>query len=308
MKIIDQTPFYNENGEISLLDRLKASMQFGKSWWAEMEAQKAVLPVLGKVLDKGYTLLRNISLPGLDTPIPFILVGPSGIYVLYVTPLLGMFRAKGDQWGTISGNTFKPEKTNLLTRTQHLARAVQIFLQRQGNSDISDVEAVLLCANPGVHVDSLRPIVRVVMRDALERFAISILQGRLVLRSDRVYDVVNRISNPPAPKEEAPAAEVGVEIDASTINSRQEAAVNEEYKAPDFLTPDAEPPLDGADHPAFLFGQETLESVPPPDDQPLPKKRSSISRKQWIFLAFMAVVWLILVAIFIFLVVKDLFL
>ena len=31
------------------------------------------------------------------------------------------------------------------------------------------VEAVLLCSNPSTHIDSQRPIVRVVMRDALER-------------------------------------------------------------------------------------------------------------------------------------------
>ncbi len=138
MKIIDQTPFYNnETGEISFLDRGKAIMKFGTGWIKEVEAQKEVIAVLGKVLDKNYTLLRNVTPPGLEASFPFILVGPTGVFVMYVTPLTGMFRAKGDQWGTISGNTFKNEKPNLLTRTERMARAIQVFLQRQGYSEIT---------------------------------------------------------------------------------------------------------------------------------------------------------------------------
>ena len=48
MKLIDQTPFFNEKGEISLMDRAKAFMDFGRSWLAEMEAQRSILPVLEK--------------------------------------------------------------------------------------------------------------------------------------------------------------------------------------------------------------------------------------------------------------------
>ncbi len=305
MKIIDQTPFYNEKGEISLMDRAKAFMQFGKSWGDEMEAQKSVLLVLEKVLDKNYTLLRNVTPPGVDIPIPFILVGPTGIYVMYVTPLLGMFRAKGDQWGTISSNAFKPDKINLLTRTERMARTIQVYLQRQGYSDLNGVEAVLVCANSGIHVDSLRPIVRVVMRDALERFAVSIMQARVALSPDAVYDVVTRIVTPPALKEETPAPA----IEESPINAGQEAGPGEEAYAPVVPAPAAEtaPESWTANLPTFLE-EDTQQSVPHQPDQPPFIKRKALSRKQWIFLAIMGVLWFILIAVFIFLVVKDLYL
>src|SRR5512141_3100161 len=109
MKIIDQTPFYNENGEVSLVDRGKAMLQFGPGWFKEMDAQKHIMNVFGKVLDKSFTLLRNVTPPELEARIPFILVGPTGVYVMYVTPMKGMFSAKGDEWGSITGGTFKPE-------------------------------------------------------------------------------------------------------------------------------------------------------------------------------------------------------
>src|SRR5512135_843944 len=113
MKLIDQTPFYSETGEISLVDRGKAMLQFGPAWFKEMEAQKAIVAVFDKVLDKNFTLLRNATPPGLEARIPFILVGPTGVYVMYVTPMKGMFRARGDEWGSVTNGNYKPEKPNL---------------------------------------------------------------------------------------------------------------------------------------------------------------------------------------------------
>ena len=54
MKIIDQTPFFKENGEISIVDRGKAIMQFGLGWFKDIEAQKTIIAVFEKVLDKNY--------------------------------------------------------------------------------------------------------------------------------------------------------------------------------------------------------------------------------------------------------------
>jgi hypothetical protein len=88
MKIIDHTPFFNnDTGEISFLDRAKAMMKYGSSWIKEVEAQKQIITVLGKVLDRNYTLLCNVKPPGLEASFPFILVGPTGVFVMYVTPL-----------------------------------------------------------------------------------------------------------------------------------------------------------------------------------------------------------------------------
>jgi hypothetical protein len=325
MKIIDQTPFYNEKGEISLVDRAKAILKFGKSWLDEVEAQKSVIPVLEKNLERNYTLLRNVVLPDLDMSIPFILVGPTGIYVIYVTGLTGMFRAKGDQWGTIIGSTFKDEKPNLLTRTERMARAVQVYLQRHGYFDLHGAEAVLLCADAGVHVDSLRPIVRIVMCDALERFVISVTQSRVVLSPEAVYDVVNRILNPPTPKEETPAPEAG----ETPVSGEQEPGPGEAAYAPAFTAPDDGPaserwgdalpvswaesqppsPVEETPQPPVSFEESPQPPVlPDAESQPPPLPRRGINKKQWLFLAAMFLVWCLLIAIFIYLVVKDLYL
>lgn len=282
MKIIDKTPFYNEKGEISLMDRAKALMKYGKPWLDEIEAQKSVLPVFDKGLDKSYTLLRNIILPGLETAIPFILVGPTGIFVIYVTHLVGMFRAKSDQWGTVVGSAFKPEKPNLLTRTEQMGRAVQVYLERHGYSSITSVEAILLCANPGVHVDSLRPIVRIVMRDALERLVISITQARVALGPEAAFNIVNLFLNPPEPKEEVPEA---VPSEEAAADRSQEAVLRSEAPTERFIP------------------EETPRAAPAPRPRP---RRQAFSRKQWLFLAAMLIIWCLMMAVFLFFVVKDL--
>ncbi len=304
MKIIDQTPFYKENGELSLFDRGKAILQFGSGWFKEIEAQKSVIAVLDKILDKNYTLLRNVIPPSLDARIPFILVGPTGVFVIYVTPLVGLFRAKGDQWGTISGNAFKLERPNLLIRTERMARAVQVFLQRQGFAELSNVEAVLLCADPSSNVDSLRPIVRVIMRDALEYFAVSITQARHVFSPETVHKIVNRILNPMAapPLQEAKTA--ATHSVAPAIERQEEPYV------PAFALPGSEavPPPAETPIPPSWFAQPVTASSPKPQPTPRGRWRKKLTGKQWVFLLGISAIWCLIVAVFILLVIKDLYL
>ena len=301
MKVVDQTPFYKENGELSSIDRVKAIMKFGAGWFKEIEAQKSVIAVLDKALDKNYTLLHNVTPAGLDARIPLILVGPTGVFVMCVTPLIGMFRAKGDQWGTITGNAFKPERPNLLPRTERMARAIQVFLQRQGYANLLNVEAVLLCSDPSVHVDSTRPIIRVVMRDALERFAVSITQARVVFSPESVHDVVNRILNPPAPTPPKP-----VETAAASA-SIAATGPEEDPNNPAFAVPGSEsiPASAGVPTPPGRFAQTVTTAVAGTQIGSSVRRRRGITGKQWAFLIGMLVIWCLMIAVFIFLILRD---
>ena len=303
MKIIDQTPFYTENGEISLVDRGKAMLQFGPSWLKEMEAQKSIVSIFNKVLDKSFTLFRNVTPPGLDARIPFILVGPTGVYVMYVTPLKGMFRAKGDEWGTVVGGAYKPEKPNLLIRTERMARAVQVYLQRQGYLEITSVEAILLCSDPSVTVDSLRPIIRVVMSDALERLAVSISQARVIMSPETAYNVVKRILNPVAPASEEPPSEAPAVEAFSPETTSGPTETQENPYVPSFALPASEIAPAGETAP--------FTSLDQPEETPtkaLPKRsRLRITTGQWAFLIVLFIVWLLIVAFFIYILVSGMY-
>lgn len=218
MKVIDKTPFQDEKGEVSPLQRFQGMLEYGYAWHSEVEAQKAVISQLDRVLEKGYTLIRNLNLENSKIILPLILVGPAGVFILYVTPVSGFFEAKGDEWNAIRNDRRTPAPVNLLKRVARLARAVQVYLNRQGVYLPSIVEPVLIAASPGVHVESLRPIVRVVLSDAIKQFAASLMQARPMLRPEVGHEVIEHLINPrpkqtplqpeavPAPPEAVPAA------------------------------------------------------------------------------------------------------
>jgi hypothetical protein len=200
MKIIDQTPLLNENGEIGFMQRVQGTLRYGFDWYPEMEAQKTVLAHLSRALGKGYTAIRNQTLGASGITIPIALVGPAGIYAAHVTSVGGTYQARGDSWGQVFGDNFKPASTNLLTRTQLLARALQAFIERQGVKLPQPVEPVILAANPGLHIESLQPITRIVLLDALERWAASLDSAAPNYTVETAHELADRIINPRPPK------------------------------------------------------------------------------------------------------------
>src|SRR5512143_3474329 len=196
MKVIDKTPYQDEKGNFSLMHRFQGMLEYGFAWHAEVEAQKSVISQLDRVLEKGYTLIRNLNLENSRIIEPLILVGPPGVFVLYVTPVSGFFEAKGDEWNIVNNERRTPAQVNPMRRVTRLARAVQVYLNRQGVYLPGMVEPILIAASPGVHVESVRPIVRVVLSDAIKQFGASLLQARPILRSEVIYDVVDHLINP----------------------------------------------------------------------------------------------------------------
>ena len=82
MKVIDKTPLIGAKGEISLVQRIQGTLEFGLNWFPEIEAQKIIIAQLDTVLEKGFTLIRNLTLHNSQITEPLILIGPSGIYVI----------------------------------------------------------------------------------------------------------------------------------------------------------------------------------------------------------------------------------
>jgi len=233
MKLIDQTPLLNEKGEIGIMQRVQGTLKYGFDWYPELEAQKTVLAHLSRILGKGYTVIRNQTLGASGITIPLTVVGPAGIYATYVTHLRGTFQAKQDEWGQSFGINYKPSSVNLLTRTQLLARALQAFIERQGVKLPKKVEPVLLAANPGMHVESLQPIVRVIMVDALERWAASLEGAAPIFTVETAYELADRVVNPRPPKKDE-AITAPPEPDEEPELSRASAIFNAADEAESF--------------------------------------------------------------------------
>src|SRR5271169_2545439 len=202
MKIIDKTPFQTEKGEISFLDHVQGTLRHGFSWYAELEAQKNIIIQLDRVLEKGFVLIRNLTLPDSDIVEPIILIGQGGICVIYVTHLRGQYEAKGDQWNIDNNGRSQPAPINLMSRAVRLAKVLERYFQIHGIELRVQIEPVLIAADPGMHIDSTRPAVRVVQSDAIKQFAASLLQTRPVVTAEYIFDLADRIVTPP-PKSDA---------------------------------------------------------------------------------------------------------
>jgi hypothetical protein len=220
MKIIDKTPYRNDAGEIDIVGRIQGTLKYGLTWYNRIQAQEAVITVLEKQLGSGFTLLRNATLPNSEITLPLVLVGPPGVFLINVTHERGVYLAKDDEWGTITegrsveSRNFAPARINQVSRTLTFGRVLQVYLDRYGFKGTVAVESILMAADPGMHIESTRPAVRIVMSDALERFAASIAQGRGALNQQTATEILNaivvgRAVKPALDAGAAPVAEAG---------------------------------------------------------------------------------------------------
>jgi hypothetical protein len=99
-----------------------------------------------------------------------------------------------------------------------MTRAVETHLKKLG-VDAAGIQGVLFFSNPGVHVDALRPAVRIVLMDGIERFTTGILQGSLTYDKEDVQTLVTALADPGAlgKKEEAPFEEIPPETSKAPV-------------------------------------------------------------------------------------------
>ncbi len=296
MKIIDKTPLQDEKGGISLLQRLQGTLTYGFSWYAELEAQKGVIAQLDRTLEKGFTLIRNFTLPGSEIIEPIILIGPSGVYVIHVTSLQGLYEAKGDQWNTVSNGRSIPAPINLMGRVSRLARALQVYLERQGISLPGPVEPVIIAASPAMNIDSLRPAVRVVLSDAVKQFGASLLQARPVLRTELVYDLADRILTPrpkggsPQPEPINPPPGPQAEAHPAQSASRAQAIFHASGEAKPFSASDLSFSFDENAAGSGNAVPQNLRETSPSQQLPRGSARRGLTTSQLAFLGVMLLV------------------
>lgn len=202
MKIIDKTPFLNDKGELGISQRIQGMLQYGFNWPNELQAQKAIITYFDRQLEKGYTLIRNYTLGQSGIMVPMILLGPTGIYVIHIAFERGRYEVKGDTWNVAAGEGYKPAPVNLIQRTMRMAKAVRAFIERQGAKMPVDVEPVLIAGDPGLHIESVRPAIRVLMIDGIKSFVAGLVTAPPVLSNEKVYELTDRLLNPHFPRKE----------------------------------------------------------------------------------------------------------
>lgn len=279
MKIIDKTSLQDEGGNISFIARIQGTLKYGFNWYPELQAQKVVIAQLERLLEKGFVLIRNFTLPDSQIVIPMILIGPGSISVILATPLKGHFEAVGSEWNRLINNGSPvPERRNLLDLVSKLTRAFQRYLEKHNIRVEVPIEGALIASDPGAQIDSLRPIVRVMRSDAIKSFAAALLQERPIMRPENVYALADKILDPkPQTEENANAS-----LPEGTPASRAQAIFNASAQAPGNAIPNQL--------------RESNPARPLPKPTAAPKKSKPLSRTQILLLIVMGVVECCIVA------------
>jgi hypothetical protein len=204
MRVVDLSEFRSEEGQIDLENRIRATLQFGLGWYADIQAQDFVVQRLEKVLDNQHTMLRNVPLVGTELVAPLILLSPQGIRLIHPIRKRGVFRAKDEDWQTFDGRVrrFRPSRPNLQFQVLAMARGIHRYLQAQG-FPLPDLEAVLVFTNPQTHVDTATPAARIVLADAVDHFASKLLELKPIMDQEDIDLLVEAISHPQLPEPEA---------------------------------------------------------------------------------------------------------
>lgn len=184
MKLFERSPFSGENRSISFGDRIKGIWRFGLSWDRDLQAQNLLIGQLKKALDNKFILIHHMTLPNLPMPIPIILIGPPGVKTIYASAVKGVFRAKGENWFSLDAPNKKyvAVSPNLVKRAFLMSQAVQDYLSHR-EILLPGVEPVLFFSQPGLHVESVQPITRLVQLDEIDRFVTTILQSPVIMSS-----------------------------------------------------------------------------------------------------------------------------
>jgi hypothetical protein len=316
MKIIDKTPLVNENGELAGMPRVQGMLKYGFNWPTELKDQKAIITFFDRQLEKGYTLIRNLTLGASGITVPMILLGPTGIYVIHITHLRGRFEAKGNAWNEESGNGFKPASVNLIQQTARMAAAVKAFIERQGVKLPVVIEPVLIAANPGLHVESSKPTVRVLMIDGIKSFVTGLASAQRVLSAEAVHEYTERIVNPRLPRKDL-AASAPLPRPAWEEEKTQPPQSQRGSRARTIFDASEEAkPFNPADFDFAMADEASLETVSPsemdaiavepaPTTVPRRKRVLGMTPGQWIVLAVLGVIFLATLAVFAYLVLSS---
>jgi len=211
MRVVDLSEFRDEEGQIDLENRIRATLQFGLGWYADIQAQEFVVERLGKVLDNEHIMLRNVPLLGTELFAPLILLSPQGVRLIHPVRKRGVFRAKEEEWQTFDGRLrrFRATRPNLQANVLLMARGLHRYLQAQG-FPLPDLEAVLIFTNPQTHVDVANPAARIVLADAVDHFASKLLELKPIMDQEDIDLLVEAISHPSVPEPEASSEPAGL--------------------------------------------------------------------------------------------------
>lgn len=311
MKVIERSDLREEDGTITLVNRIKGTLNFGFDWYEDMQAQLEICSRISKTLKHEHTMIRNAIIHGTKLIIPMILISPQGVRVIVPNHIRGSYRAKGDEWQKFDsrGRKFKRARPNPMDDVHLKADVLLRSIQDRGYG-LPSIEPVIIFTQVNAHVDQVNPSVRIVQADAIEHFAVNLLKVEPIMDQDDIRAISDAIINPKGQKtNEAAAPESHDGLAPGLINEMPPFIADEmipradeaypqlaSEELPPFKFPDTDP----MDYP--MFDPNALNA--PPLGAPF-YARWGFSRNQFILIAVMAFIEMLIITVLAMMVIAD---
>ena len=254
MRLIEPTQKPQKQDQLQkVLDQFKKWLPIGKSGGGPDEA---ILDQFIRGLDNRYIMLRNLQLEKMGQVFPPILVGPAGLAVLNISNEKGFFRIRENSWWKMnkSSHRYDPAKPNLVKQSQEYAQKLGSILDVHGKSH-PEVTPLLILANPGVHIESSNPAIRIVLVDGIDNLISTLLNSEEIVPPNTINTLADSLAVMADPEKAIPMGE------------------GEDFFGKDLYVPEKKAP-------------PKMPSISLPSDMPLPEvdKKLQFSKKQWIIL------------------------
>lgn len=198
MKLIEPTKkAVGKDGFTKVIEQISTFLSFGKSG---EHAEDAIIARFMRGLDNRFVMLHNLPVEGTMEKFPPIIIGPSGLVVLNLSTAGGYFRAKEDSWWEMNKTTQRlgPGRPNLIKATQEYAQKLAGILDQHEKAH-PPVIPILLFVNPGVHIETINPAIRIVRMDGVESLIGALLGSEEVLAPNEIgylSDVLEVMAKP----------------------------------------------------------------------------------------------------------------
>ncbi len=311
MKVIERSDLREEDGTISLVNRLKGSLNYGMDWYDNMQAQVEICSRISKTLNHEHTMIRNAFIHGTKLTIPMILLSPQGVRVIVSNNIRGSYRAKKDEWQKFDSRRrrFKTTRPNPMNDVRLMTDVLLRSIQDRGY-ELTNIEPVLIFTQVNAHIDQVNPSVRIVSVDAIDHFAASLLKIEPIMDQDDIRAIADSIIHPKGKKTEAdsiPEAHDGLApgligdippfvTDEMIPRTGEEPQPLASEELPPFTFPDTDP----MDYPMFDPHAPEAPSLGAPF-----YARWGFSRNQFILLAAMAFFELLIITVLAVIVIAD---
>ena len=199
MKVVELSPLHtNSNKDTKTnhdwLMHLRMILKYGWHWYQAYQAQDKMIRILKSVLDQRFVLIRGFKLEKGAMPFPPLLIGPPGIYLLYIWPKSGIYRIRENQWEIMHSNSrrYRPGKPNVIEEVLQMTEQVTAFVANVLGKPVT-VTPLMVFPDTGADVASVRPAVRPLLLDGLKRYAAQLTRSETLLTPTDMVNFVEAV-------------------------------------------------------------------------------------------------------------------